>query len=232
MRTQQQIWQDIHANDSAFPSYALPEPSGMVVTFVEYLKRHGGVTASTVVDIGCGKGRNSVYLAKEGFNVTGMDYIESAIASAQTATKQAGVMDRVSFSQAAIDTKWPFADNTFDLAVDCFASIDIETKAGREIYRNELYRTLKPEGCALICVVSSKDEYEAEMIATYPGEEKNSTYWPGNGKFQKDYDEAELREFYHMFTILELTEQQKPSQKMGRQYMATNYWMVVKKVLR
>lgn len=92
-----------------------------------------------------------------------------------------------------------------------------------------MFRTLKPGGHALVMVVSTNDEIESEFIRRYPGKEKNSTIWPGNGKFQKDYDENELREFYKEFEIVKLKEVKKPAFKLNRKYIATNYWMVLRK---
>jgi hypothetical protein len=54
--------------------------------------------------------------------------------------------------------KWRIGDNFFDIAVDSFSSIDIETREGREVCRNEMYRTLKPGGYGLITVCSAEDE--------------------------------------------------------------------------
>ena len=102
-----------------------------------------------------------------------------------------------------MDEPWQFQDNFFDLAIDCFTSIDIETQSGRESYRNEMFRTLKPGGYALVVVTSIEDEIEQELIKHSPGPEKNSTIWP-NGKFQKNYDQEELISFYQQFEIIEL----------------------------
>jgi hypothetical protein len=81
----------------------------------------------------------------------------------------------------------------------------------------------------LVTVCSANDEWEKELIAKYPGAEPNSTIWPQNGKFQKDYDEAELRKFYKAFEIVELRKISKPAFKLGRNGMATNFWLVLRK---
>jgi len=67
------------------------------------------------------------------------------------------------------------------------------------------------------------------MILNSPGKEINSTYWTNTGKFQKNYDENELREFYSSFEIIELKEIKKISFKLGRQYEATNFWLLLRK---
>ncbi len=228
MRSQQQIWHDEHVNNTAFPSYKSPEPSSMVVQFAEFLKEQK-ITSGQVVDVGCGKGRNSVFLAEQGYEVCALDYIAPAISHAREQARLSGVEKNIHFLQIPIDERWPFKDVKFDVVVDCFSSIDIETRVGREVCRDEMFRTLKPGGYAMVAVVSTEDEFEKESIAAHPGPEKNSTLWPGTGKFQKDYDEEELKEFYRMFEIVELKKITKPAKKMGRDFMATNFLVILKK---
>lgn len=229
MRKQQQIWHEEHTNQGTLPTMANVEPASGVVLFTDYLKEHGVALFGTAVDIGAGKGRNSVQLAKLGFEVWALEYIGVAIAAAKQLADGNDVADKIHFELAEVDTNWQIDDNFFDLAIDSFSSIDIETKQGREKCRDEMYRTLKPGGYALITVCSADDEWEKELIANHPGTEPNSTIWPQNGKFQKDYDEAELREFYKAFEVVELKKISKPAFKLGRDGTATNLWAVLRK---
>ncbi|MFZ1301245.1 MAG: class I SAM-dependent methyltransferase [Candidatus Microsaccharimonas sp.] len=229
MRKQQQIWHDEHANIGTLPPMANTEPSKGVVNFTDYLAEQSVNLFGRAVDIGSGKGRNSIHLAKLGFEVWGLEYIESAIEIYRKLAEANGVEGRIHFELAEIDKHWEFKDDFFDVAVDSFSSIDIETKEGREIYRDEMHRTLKQGGYALVGVCSADDDWEKELIKNHPGPEKNSTLWPQNGKFQKDYDEEELREFYNIFEIVELKKTSGPVVKLGRKGIATNLWLILRK---
>ncbi len=229
MRKQQRIWRREHAKQSMLPALASVEPQMSINPFVEYLTKHCVSPLSRFVDIGCGKGRNAIYLATLGYEVYGFDYIQCAIDAARQLAERRRIFERVHFSLAEMDKPWPFANAFFDGAIDCFSSIDIETLEGRMMYKQEMYRTLKPGGYALVTVVSVKDEIEHELIKQYPGKEKNSTVWPGSGKFQKDYDEEELREFYQEFCIAEFKEIKHQAFKLDRKYTATDYWIVLRK---
>lgn len=229
MRKQQQIWYEEHASQSTLPTMANVEPASGVVLFTDYLKAHTVSLCGNAVDIGAGKGRNSVHLAKLGFTVWALEYVKPAINAARKLAEANKVSDRIHFELAEVDTTWQFEDDFFDVAIDSFSSIDIETRQGRERCRNEMLRTLKPGSYALVTVCSADDEWERELIANHPGPEPNSTVWPQNGKFQKDYDEAELREFYRDFEILELNKISKPAFKLGREGIATNFWVVLRK---
>jgi len=205
------------------------EPTSGVVLFVDWLKNCGVQMGGRAVDIGSGKGRNTVYLAAQGFETFGLEYIQEAVNDSRQLAADRGVSDKAKFVLAEIDKPWDFEDDYFDVAIDSFASIDIETKAGREICRNEMYRTLKPGGYAFVNVCSADDEWEKELILKHPGLERNSTIWPGTGKFQKDYDDEELKEFYGSFKLLELRTIQKQAHKLGRDGTATNLWLILQK---
>lgn len=229
MRKQREIWLAEHNEQATLPTMANTEPASGVALFIEYLKSRGVKLSGNAVDIGAGKGRNTVYLAQQGFMTWALEYIEPAITAIKELAKNRGVTDRVVCDLAEIDKPWAYQNAFFDVAIDSFSSIDIETKAGREICRDEMFRTLKPGGYALVTVCSVDDEWERELIAKSPGPEPNSTIWPQNGKFQKDYTEVELRDFYQKFEIVDVQTITKPAFKLGREGQATNLWMVLRK---
>ena len=229
MRKQQKIWQKEHTVKENIPAMNDTEPSSGVVTFIDYIKKHQLFTPGVAIDIGCGKGRNAVYLARQGYAVEAIDYIDEALAETRILAKENNVTDKVHIKNVEIDRPWPFDDERFDIAIDSFSSIDIETREGRKTYRDEMCRTLKQKGVAFIQVVSADDELENQIMQTSPGPEPNSVIWPQNDKFQKNYDETELREFYKEFKILELKKISKPVSKLGKKYTATNFWIVLQK---
>lgn len=224
------IWQQEHVAGDFLPSETADtplDPSGGVVDFFAFLKERG-VVSGQALDIGCGKGRNSLYAASIGFSVTAMDFVAEAVDGCVTQAIARGVSENVHAVQHRMDEVWPFSDNFFDVVIDSFATIDVDSEAGRMIAITEMHRTLKPGGYALVQVVSTDDEYETEQLAAHPALELNSCYWP-NGKFQKDYTEEELREVYADFKIMQLEKRSKPALKMNREYTATNYWMILQK---
>jgi SAM-dependent methyltransferase len=229
MRLQQQIWLEEHTNKHTLPSLAKIDPGSVVVRFTDYLKEHSIPLAGKAVDIGAGKGRNSAYLAKLGFETYALEYVQLAVDTAKRLAERNGVADKIHFKLTEIDQEWGFEDNYFDIAIDSFASIAIETLEGRETCRDEIYRTLKPGGYALVAVCSAEDEWEKELITNHPGPEPNSTVWPQNNMFQKDYDEQELQDFYDKFEIVELQKIRKPVFRLGRGGMATNLWLLLRK---
>lgn len=211
------------------PGHALDKPSDEVVLFREFLENEGYNPPMKVVDIGCGKGRNSIYLTQEGYQVSGIDYINRAIGHSKNRALQEGLKGKVEFKVIDITKQWPFGDNSFDIALDSLTSVGLE-KNERLACRDEMYRTLKKGGIALIRVVSSDDEYEKELMKKHPGPEPNSSIWPVTGKFQKNFTENELREIYSMFEIVKIKKNTKKALKAGKMFNATNWWLIIKKI--
>jgi 2-polyprenyl-3-methyl-5-hydroxy-6-metoxy-1,4-benzoquinol methylase len=48
-------------------------------------------TPGRALDVGCGEGTHAVYLAQQGFDVVGLDFVPAALAAARTRAEQAGV---------------------------------------------------------------------------------------------------------------------------------------------
>ena len=65
------------------------------------------------LDLGCGTGRHSLWLAEAGANVTAIDFSEGMLAEAR---RKPGRM-RSDFSSHDLHRPLPFADAAFDLAV-------------------------------------------------------------------------------------------------------------------
>jgi 2-polyprenyl-3-methyl-5-hydroxy-6-metoxy-1,4-benzoquinol methylase len=62
---------------------------------VEGSDQNPPLPASTALDLGCGTGDNSIYLAKQGWRVTGIDFIAKAVDKARAKAAAAGVDVRI-----------------------------------------------------------------------------------------------------------------------------------------
>lgn len=232
MRKQQLIWQKEHSEGRLIPSEteksSTSQPSSNVIRFIDLLRQRSVALQGKAVDIGAGKGRNTIYLHQQGFSVYALDYIQSAIDHISDTVEQKKLQNVTPICMP-IDEPWQFPDNYFDVAIDCFASIDIETSSGRQVYRNEMLRTLKSGAYALVVVVAAEDEFESKLIRQYPGSEMNSSIWPMTGKFQKNYEKKELTDFYDSFEVVAIETLKKTARKMGKDFITTKYWLVLRK---
>lgn len=111
-------------------------PSPELVELVENKK----IKPCKVLDLGCGTGTNSIYIAENGFKVTGIDISEIAIKSAKE--KDKGKKCRFICANAL---NLHFKDNEFDFLYDrgCFHSI---SKKDLKKYVLNVKRVLKQGG--------------------------------------------------------------------------------------
>lgn len=115
-----------------------PQPPPEIMTLAAAFK------PGRALDLGCGFGRVSIYLAQRGWSVDGVDFIPRAIEAARERAAAAGVGDSARFyvaSAAALD----FLAPSYDLAVDigCMHSFN---EGLLRAYRSELARLLRPGG--------------------------------------------------------------------------------------
>jgi tellurite methyltransferase len=104
-------------------SCASTQPSALLVRFGKLLPRNG-----LALDIACGYGQNTLYLARHGLTPTGIDLRLEALATGREAAGRANL--RVSFVQADL-TRFSLPHNAFSVVI-CFK------------YRNpQLYPTLR-----------------------------------------------------------------------------------------
>lgn len=92
------------------------------------------------LDLGCGTGTNSLYLARHGWQVVGVDFARTAIRKARLKAREAGLA--VDFYAADV-TRLDFLNPPIDLILDigCFHTLDTESRVR---YRDQLQRLMRP----------------------------------------------------------------------------------------
>jgi ubiquinone/menaquinone biosynthesis C-methylase UbiE len=129
--------------------YRWKNPHEQVVAFVPMLKARN---AKRVLDLGCGAGRHTVDLAREGFQVCGIDISENGLAHTRewlTRENLSAELKRGDIEQI------PYPDNFFDAVISVYV-IYHKTLAGMQNVIAEIDRVLKPGGLALISLQSKR----------------------------------------------------------------------------
>jgi SAM-dependent methyltransferase len=95
------------------------------------LVRSGRIPASgTAIDLGCGTGEDSLFLASQGFDVVGVDFSQRALAIAQRKAVKRGIGSRVRFVEGDLTANAiPGVTGTFDLLVDGGSIDDLQGPA-------------------------------------------------------------------------------------------------------
>jgi SAM-dependent methyltransferase len=134
-------------------------------TWSRFLKYHGMIAPSaklvqhlfdhvprrgTILDLGCGEGRNSLYLSQVGYNIIGLDFSFKAVRVMNNNFFEENLKGHAINADAR---KLPLKTGSIDgiLAHHLFDHLD---KAGLDSAIDEVYRVLKPEGAMLFTMDS------------------------------------------------------------------------------
>jgi SAM-dependent methyltransferase len=97
------------------------------------------VKPGAALDVGMGQGRNAIYLAQQGWTVTGFDPADRAVAAAQQEAARLGVKLT---GLVARDDQFEFKKDAWDLVVLSYVG-------GRE-YPDRVFDTLRPGGLVVV----------------------------------------------------------------------------------
>lgn len=123
------------------------EAAAFIDKLVEYLHPDPG---AYMLDVACGKGRHSRYLADKGYVVTGIDLSEESIAAARRLENE-----RLSFFQH--DMRLPYRINYFDVVFNFFTSFGyFETRHENDNALRTLANALKPGGRLVLDYLNSR----------------------------------------------------------------------------
>jgi SAM-dependent methyltransferase len=98
-------------------SQRLWQPAPLIARFVAELAPAHGITPGTGLDIGCGAGRDMVYLAMHGWQMCGIDYIPAALQRAQNLAvrHQVGIQTECLNLETGSDPFSAYASGQFEL---------------------------------------------------------------------------------------------------------------------
>ena len=221
---QQKIWDREHSKPTVLLQMDSDDASSGVKKFWEWLDAYD-VLRETGIEMGCGKGRNVIWLAKQGIAMSGFDFSPAAI---EEAKRRATDVPNASFQVADATQRWPYDDASFDFGIDCFASTDIESPEGRQAAIAELRRVLKPGGLLLAYLLSTDDEFHKEMVQSSPAHERNVFLHP-TGKFEKIYDEQDIAELFGDWEVAAKERIPKTATFGDKEYACNHFWLVLRK---
>ena len=122
--------------------FSKSKPASVLVSFCDNYLKDG----ATILDLGCGGGRNAHYLAQRGYKVCGVDVVAAAVEFCQKRFTRFNLSG--TFKQGAFD-HIPFPDDYFS-GVICVAALDHITFEGAQAAIVEIRRVLVPSGVLLL----------------------------------------------------------------------------------
>ena len=218
--SQKTAWEQEYTQEKGVPTSTRTKPSSAVVRLTEYIQTHNLSIGKHALDVGCGAGRNSIYLAQQGFQVTAIDFARPALDRMQTTIQNERLEDQITAQQCDLTGQLPFDDNSFDCAIDIVSTISLTPEEMRNL-EQELRRIVKPGGLFLTYVHSRDDGYLAEAA---PGR----TSYTIEGLTDHTWAEEELRKLYEKWEVLALDKTEKLDDFYGKQYTRRIWWMLLK----
>lgn len=146
------------------------------------VRRLGSGRGKAALDLGCGEGRHTILLARQGYAATGLDLEPLALRKARAYVRQAGL--RADFVTGnALDLR--FDDGSFDLVLDYGCFHHVVTRDWPR-YRREIARVLKPGGHLALSVFSMKFRH-------HPKERRTRNWLVHRNHYDHFFTPAEIR---------------------------------------
>ena len=118
----------------------------------------------SILEIGCGTGKNTLFLCQIGRHVHALDFSEGMIGKAREKVRAANVK----FSVADLTQRWPCGDGVYDLIV---CNLVLEHIEDLTFILSEAFRVLKEHGRFLINELHPFRQYEGKKARFNRGDE-------------------------------------------------------------
>ena len=132
----QQIWNRTHHEKSTSE-----QPEDNIVVFAEHIQKRLPFRLP-LLDAGCGRGRNTLFLSRLGYSMYGCDLSPVALDAARTRSQQENLPINFQVSDLS---HLPYADNSFAVAI-CVHVLPYHYKADITKSVRELWRVVQPNG--------------------------------------------------------------------------------------
>lgn len=197
------------------------EPASDLETFERWAIRnaewHPFPKGGMVLDIGCGNGRNLIYLCGQhdmkgfGFDMSGVAIEQAEMAAERVLTKDGKPLaNMLSFRSQSASDPLPLPDNSVDVVLDMMVSHCLRADDRKKLVQ-EIVRVMKPYGWLFFkTFILDGDFHAKKLIEEHPDtgidtkdEKGKSLHIPGE---PNSYIHPRIGEFEHVYTEDEIFE--------------------------
>ena len=169
-----------------------------------------------VLDLGCGNGRNLIYLAKNfGCHGVGYDNSSEAIKQAKGVAETRTILN---FEIRSIREPILLPDNSINLVLDMMTSHILRAEE-RQKFRQEIIRVLKTGGWLLFkTFLLEDDDHAKRLLREHPAGEPNSYIHPKFKVFEHVWTIFEIKEFFSPNFEVHKIEKSRKHRSHGRAF--------------
>lgn len=154
----------------------------------EFLNPH-----ARALDLGCGNGRNLIYLA-ENYGIQSIGYDISDVALAAARASSGGLP--IEYEERSIAESLPLPDESQTLVLDMMTSHFLKA-AEREVLRDEIARVLRTQGWLFFkSFLADEDLNVKRLLREHPADEEGAYIHPRLGVYEYVWTEDAAREFF------------------------------------
>jgi len=202
------------------------QPQKDFLRFIAWIKKNKHIdlySDITVLDLGCGTGRNSFYMADHYDAVChAWDFSEAAIETAKSVHSHLNI----SFKVRNIAQVFPLEDNSVDIILDVTASNALSEQE-RTVYLSECRRVLKPGGYMYVRTLAKEGDKNAQnLIKQFPGKDHDTYDHPQLKVTERVFTGPDFKELYNQYLEVVRMERKTGYQKWDNQSYKRNYWNV------
>ncbi len=210
------VWEKEYRNPQLITNS--DEPQLDFKHYIKWLRKteHVDLDGLRVLDLGSGTGKNSLFLAERGSDITGIELSTTAVKIAEQRAEERGMF--AEFIEGSFGNKFNFKDDEFDLIIDVVSSMSLSDKE-RARYVSECVRVLKPGGHMFVKTLCKDGDKNAEyLLEHFPGQEKNTYVMPGTGIVERVFSKEDIESLYSEFNIQKLERKHSYTQMDGKSY--------------
>jgi len=150
-----EVWNAEYRSQHTIPSSARHSPAKALLA----LQENFSLTGKRILDLGCGNGRNAVYLAQSGFEVTAVDFSDVAIELASSEAFGTALRKNVSLQCYDFSSGIKSKNDFFDIILDSYCLCHVIDPSTLAYMRQECARILRPSGILIKIHLDDADIY-------------------------------------------------------------------------
>jgi len=154
----------------------------------------------SVLELGAGQGRDTLYLARQGLQVTALDYAPGTVETIAAKAEAAGLKDLVTVARHDIRQPLPLPDASIDASYSHMLFCMALTTSELERLAGDLRRVLRPGGLVVYTVRTTADAHFGA------GTPRGDGMYEHGGFIVHFFDQALIERLAEGFELLDVTD--------------------------